>query len=310
MKLKSLALTLSLTVCLSACSGQANESEAPLPETETTVSQTESTKEQTEVTTPQSKTETTTNASPTETQEPKENQAAPSDESDDVENIIEKNVKNRLWDEVVVQENWREVLTTEEAFANFDAITAPPPKGASPEDEIVLLMNRNVLCFDTAYVIPFEFIDSTQGLNYKSDEILHVRVRSEYFSTIQDIKNLYAQTYTEECANRLFYGTEDRPLQTFIKDENGIIWVDMRTPVWSSNPFFHPSYIEIVNQSESDCEFLWHYVSYDYGDYFTDYLPHEFFPFHNQIKCYAVKENDEWKLTFLIYDNPTYSDIY
>lgn len=308
MKLKSLALTLSLTVCLSACSDQAKESGTPFSETETTVSQTESTKEQTAVTTPQSKPETTTNASPAETQEPTEKQTALSNESDNGENIIEKSVENRLlWDEVVVQENWREVLTTEEAFANFDAITAPPPKGASPEDEIVLLMNRNVLCFDTAYVIPFEFIDPEQEFNYSSDDILHARVRSEYFNTIQDIKNLYAKTYTEECANLLFYGTEDRPLQTFIKDENGIIWVDMRcVTVWSTNPFYHPSYIEIVSQSESDCEFLWHYVSYDYGDYFTDYLPHEFFPFHNQIKCYAVKENDEWKLTFLIYDNPIY----
>lgn len=260
MKLKSLALTLSLTLCLSACSGQTAESEAPLSETETTVSQTESTKEQTEVTTPQSKTETTTNASPAETQEPKENQAAPSGESDDVENIIEKSVENRLlWDEVVVQENWREVLTTEEAFANFDAITAPPPKGASLEDELVLLMNRNVLCFDTAYVIPFEFIDPEQEFNYSSDDLLHARVRSEYFSTIQDIKNLYAQTYTEEYANLLFYGTEDKPQQTFIKDEDGIIWVDMRAPVWSTNPFYHPSYIEIVSRSESDCEFMWHF---------------------------------------------------
>ncbi len=239
-------------------------------------------------------------------------------EPDSSEDITELNEDNRhsygaidpeIWGEFIVPENWREILTTEEAFERFDEITAPLPEGDSPEDEIVLLMNRNVLCFDTAYVNSFEFIDSAQGLDYRSDDILHVRVRSEYFSTIQDIKNLYAQTYTEECANRLFYGTEDRPLQTFIKDENGIIWVDMRCVlVWSTSPFYNPSYIEIVSQSESDCEFLWHYVSYDYGDYFTDYLPHEFFPFHNQIKCYAVKENDEWKLTFLIYDNPTYME--
>ncbi len=297
MKFKKWALTLSLTLCFSACSGQANESETPFSETETTVSQTESTKKQTEVTTPQSKAETATNASLTETREPKENQAVPSDESDDVESIIEKSVENRLWDEVVVQENWREVLTTKEAFANFDAITAPPPKGASPEDEIVLLMNRNVLCFDTAYVIPFEFIDPEQEFNYSSDDILHARVRSEYFNTIQDIKNLYEQTYTEECANRLFYGTEDRPRQTFIKDEDGIIWVDMRTPVWSTNPFYHPSYIEIVSQSESDCEFMWHF-----GGVVDCSGP----LIHQQIRCNAIKENNEWKLTFFIYDSPAY----
>lgn len=295
--LKIISCVLSIAL-LGSCAPASEESAklSTLPMTESLPSDSEST----ETTAPETSAEAVSSSDEHLPEEstliPDENsteETISSAETDDGENANEW-----IWGEFIIPENWREVLTTEEAFANFDAITAPLPKGASLEDEIVLLMNRNVLCFDTAYATPFESIDPEQEFDYRSDGILHDRVRSEYFSTIQDIKNLYSQTYTEECANRLFYGTEDKPRQIFVKDEDGIIWIDMRcVTYWSTSPFYNRTYVEIVNESELNCEFLWHYPR---AVYYDD------LPFHQQIKCTAVRENDEWKLTFLIYDNPTY----
>lgn len=205
------------------------------------------------------------------------------------------------WRELV-PENWREILTTEEAFENFDAIVAPSPKGASLEDELVLLMNRNTLCFSIGHLETFEFIDPVSGLKYSSDEALHIRARSEYVRTIREIENLEKLTYTEEYAYVSFYGTEDRPRQEFIKDEDGVIWIDMRcVGNWVNDPFRDRTYIEIVDRSDSLCEFIWHYVEYDY---INDDPPREFFPLHRTINGFAVKENDEWKLAYTIFNNP------
>lgn len=228
------------------------------------------------------------------------NETIPSINPDGEESVKEKNSEEWIWGNFVVPKNWREILTTEEAFAGFDEITAPLPKGASLEDEIVLLMNRNVLCFGIGHLEMFEFIDPVSGLKYSSDEALHVRARSEYFSTIREIESLYKQTYTEDYAYISFYGTEDRPRQEFIKDEDGIIWIDMRcVGNWVRDPFKLRSYIEIMNVSDTNCEFLWHYGgAVDHSDPLT----------HQQIRCNAVKEKSEWRLTFAIYDNPTYME--
>lgn len=209
-------------------------------------------------------------------------------------------------EEFVAPENWWEVLTTEEAFENFDVITAPPPKGASLEDELVLLMNRNTLCFSIAHLETFEFIDSTQGLKYWSDEELHVRARSEYVSTIREIENLEKLTYTEEFAYASFYGTEDRPRQAFIKDEDGVIWIDMRcVGNWVNDPFRDRSYIEIVNRSDSLCEFLWHYFDHERTCFFSeDWESYDWYPFIQEIHGFAVKENGEWRLAYTVFNNP------
>lgn len=221
------------------------------------------------------------------------------DEPDSSEDITEIGVDNWLLDGFVVPENWREILTTKEALENFDAIVAPLPKGASLEDEIVLLMNRNILCFDTGELRSFELIDHISSVGGKS-EMLLIRVYSEHYKSIQDIKNLYHQTYTETYAHYLFYGTEDMPLQLFIKDEGGILWVNMQNVGhWVTDPFCNRSYIEIVNRSESICEFIWHYISYDSAD-----LSYEFFPVHHTINGFATNENGEWRLAYLIFDNP------
>ncbi len=226
------------------------------------------------------------------------------DEPDSSTDITDKSVDNWLLDGFVVPENWQEVLTTKEAFESFDLITASLPEGASLEDEIVLLMNRNILCFDTKVLQSFELVDHISSGGGKSEMILG-KVYSDYFKSVQDIKKLYHQTFTEAYAHYLFYGTEDKPQQIFIRDEEGILWVNMeKVGNWATDPFRDRSYIEIVDHSESICEFLWHYVSYDYGDYFTDYLPHEFFPFHHTINGFAVNENGEWRLAYLILDNP------
>ncbi len=102
-----------------------------------------------------------------------------------------------------------------------------------------------------------------------------IRVYSEHFKSVQDIKNLYYQTYTETYAHYLFYGAEDKPLQIFIKDEEGLLWVDLqKVGNWVTDPFRNQSYIEIVNRSESICEFIWHYISYGSTD-----LSYVFFQF-------------------------------
>lgn len=221
------------------------------------------------------------------------------EKTDSSGDITERSVDNWLLDGFVVPENWQEVLTTEEAFENFDAITAPLPKGVSPEDEIVLLMNRNILCFDTRQLGSFELIDHVSSVGGEA-EMLLARVYSEHFKSVQDIKNLYHQTYTETYAHYLFYGTEDNPRQIFIRDEEGILWVNFqKVGNWVTDPFRNRSYIEIVNRSESLCEFIWHYISYDFTD-----LSCDFFPIHHTINGFAINENDEWRLSYLILDNP------
>lgn len=297
--LKIISCVLSFAL-LGSCAPASEESAelSTLPMTESLPSDSEST----ETTAPETSAEA---VSSSDERLPEESTLIP-DENSTEETISSaetddgENVNKWIWGEFIVPDNWREVLTTEEAFERFDEITAPLPEGASLEDEIVLLMNRNVLCFSIGHLERFEFIDPVSGLKYSSNEALHVRARSEYFSTIREIENLYKQTYTEDYAYISFYGTEDRPRQEFIKDEDGIIWIDMRcVGNWVRDPFKLRSYIEIVNVSDTDCEFLWHYGgAVDHSDPLT----------HQQIRCYAVKENIEWRLTFAVYDNPTYME--
>ncbi|MCM1334474.1 MAG: hypothetical protein NC084_01185 [Bacteroides sp.] len=210
---------------------------------------------------------------------------------------VDPGAYNWMIEGYVVPENWREIYTYDEAFENFDTVAAPPPKGSSFEDEIVLLMNRNILCWSNGQLYPFEFLDDLpDSIGPGLGETFPIRVRSDYYKTVKEIEESERSTYTEAYADRFLYGTEERPWRLFLSDEDGIIWIDLlRVGNWVTNPFRERSYLEITARTDEFCKFLWHYI-----DYTIEYHV----PLHRTINGYAVRENGEWRLAYAVFSNP------
>lgn len=193
-------------------------------------------------------------------------------------------------DGFVVPENWIEVMTAEKAFENFEELKDAEQNEKSLEEIVAALMNKNVIAFELL-----------NGRGYEFDEQTDISaIHSEYFDSYDDITDLINGTYTsdftdEYLSRKLFYQEND---QLFAERNNLAKWV--------TAPFSDKTtYIEILNTDNSidTCSFIWHYVSWERWDYENNDTD-EWYPHHFQMTFQAVKENDEWRLTKMIFDNP------
>ncbi len=199
-----------------------------------------------------------------------------------------------------VPENWLPVMTTAEVLDSFDSIFADM-SGKSTAEQIQTLLHRNVFCFNT-WAGSRTFV---AGGRLNEPDFPNVPVFSDYFSSLEELSAIAHSTYTTEDADRLMNGS-DRAGALFY-EENGELMADMsKSIIWSSPPFEQTGYVEVIEETEEQCVFVWHYLDPEYFDENgkeTDYTYYH----HRTITYSASKQDGEWRLDGLLLNNPEIS---
>lgn len=214
------------------------------------------------------------------------------------------NPDNWYVDGYTIPSNWTAVMTSDEAFEHFDEVIGETQhgKGKSIDEIIKTLLNRNVIAFEILYGRDpaYEFDDDIDPSSANNPNVHPIR--SDYFNCLDDIINIMNGTYTETLAEERLNGSNGE--RKLFLEEDGKLFVDYDSMYyWSSDPFQSKTYIEILDSSESECIFVWHYIAWERWDY-EDNDTTEFYPHHMQMTFRAVTENGEWRLTSIIFDNP------
>lgn len=111
-----------------------------------------------------------------------------------------------------------------------------------------------------------------------------------------------------EEADRLINGN-DRHIPA-MTEENGQLMLDITGGIrtWNTDPFANRTYIEVTGCTDDTITFEWHSIDWEpYGYDYKDtgvWTPH-----HQSFTFHAVKENGEWRLANLLFDNPELEDI-
>ncbi|MBP3857333.1 MAG: M23 family metallopeptidase [Ruminiclostridium sp.] len=200
-------------------------------------------------------------------------------------------------------ESWRELYTYEEALGHIDEIKNNG-QGDFPEQTILWLMNRNDIAFHIGTWHIFDEIvweDKDKNEAYSTGDIF--KLSSPYISSLSDIEAFMKDTFTVEGAREQLVNIDGLPRYT---EENGDIFTEWNTGItWNTNPFNCRTYIEIVDSDDKTITFNWHYIDWEYFDFSNtdrDFST----PLHEQMQFRAVKENGEWRLPMLIFDNPEF----
>lgn len=208
-------------------------------------------------------------------------------------------------EEFVVPRNWLPIMTSEEAFEHFDEIIDESQSEKNVSEIIQNLMNRNVIAFEIIYGRDpaYESIKTVESSDENHSLTTGVRqIRSDYFNCLNDINNIMNGTYIQRLAYERLNGAEGENVLFF--EEDGKLFVDGDSMYyWSSDPYTDRTFIEILDSSESECIFLWHYIAWEHWDY-EDNRTYEPYPYHMQKTVYAVMEDNEWRLTSIVFDNP------
>lgn len=210
-------------------------------------------------------------------------------------------------EEFVIPKNWLSIMTSEEAFEHFDEIIDESQSEKNVSEIIQNLMNRNVIAFEILYGRDpaYESIKTVEPSDENHSLTTGIRqIRSDYFNCLNDINNIMTGTYIQRLAYERLNGAEGERVLFF--EEDGKLFVDYDSMYyWSSDPYTDRTFIEILDSSESECIFVWHYIAWEHWDYEDNdtYVPH---PYPMQKKVYAVIEDNEWRLTSIVFDNPEY----
>ena len=213
-------------------------------------------------------------------------------------------------DDSMVPDNWIPVYSFAEAAQNFHEIVSADVSSMDTADAVIALANKSIL-FTAAFHYVFWDADvehpyySETYKNPYADELPHyanqpiypVILLSEYYTDIQEIYDLGAETYIDRALNDEndgFYYHRGRLRKPFMK-ENGVSYIDkLVLPTWNYIPFRLRSYIEIVSESEDKCSFIWHTPNWEMlGD-----PPEEGWEFdYYDCAAEAVYEDGSWKLS-------------
>ena len=198
----------------------------------------------------------------------------------------------------VVPDNWVAVMTDKEAFEHYDRLTGEIQEDKTVEEIVENLVNRNILVFEIFH-----------GSGYESETITDLavsytgihRITSAPFDSAEDLVELVNGTYTSDVAAN--YRSDDGDPRAFF-EQDGELYVDInKIYVWNTNPFSFQTYLEFISADDSDCTFIWHYVTWEYYDYEYNNTD-ELYPHHYGMTFHAVRENDVWRLISPIFDNP------
>ena len=198
-----------------------------------------------------------------------------------------------------VPEDWIAVMTREDAFEHYDELVGETQEGKTTEEIVETLVNRNILVFEIFHGWGWE----CKNTNISSvDAYPQQPITSDFFDSVEDLVKLVNGTYTTSMATEIYHSDDDKPAAFF--EQDGELYADFSKMYnWSTQPFKWQTYLEFADIDDSTCTFIWHYVTWEYFDYeYND--TNEPFSHHNQMTFRAVKENNEWRLTSIIFDNP------
>lgn len=201
----------------------------------------------------------------------------------------------------VVPDDWIAVMTEEEAFEHYDELAGAVQEGKTIEEIVETLVNRNILVFEIFRGFGFEY----EKINDPTFSYSINRITSAPFDSVEELVKLVNGTYTASYAADYFhrYHFDDDTHAVFF-EQDGELYVDFnKMYIWSTAPFIWQTYLEFIDTDDSTCTFVWHYITWEYWDYeYND--TNETYSHHNQMTFRAVKENNEWRLTSIILDNP------
>ena len=203
-------------------------------------------------------------------------------------------------------ESWRELYTYEDALEHIDEIKGYGQSDFA-EQTIVQLMNRDNIAFHIGTWHIFDEIvweDKDENEAYSTGDIF--KLSSPHFGSVSDIEAFMKDTFTIEEARDWLVTRDGSPRYT---ERNGELTAEWNTGItWNTDPFDQRTYIEIVDSDDETIIFNWHYIDWEYFDFSNtdrDYAT----PLHEQMQFRAVKENGEWRLPMLIFDNPELEKI-
>ena len=240
--------------------------------------------------------ETTTAAATTTTTLAATTTTTTQEETDAVSFTGEAVPNNWYTEGFVVPDNWVAVMTDEEAFEHYDRLTGETQEGKTVEEIVENLVNRNIIVFEIFHGSGFELKN-----NHISSYNVPQPITSDYFDSTEDLVELVKGTYTSETVEG-YLRDEGKPAAFF--EQDGELYVDFNKMYnWNTNPFSFQTYLEFISADDSDCTFIWHYVTWEYFDYeYND--TDETYSHHYGMTFHAVREDDGWRLTSTIFDNP------
>ena len=312
--IKTKAYILGISAALILCGCNSSETEQPDLNTDVTSSPITVSISQTEETAKPSETENTAEtAAITEAV-----QATEADQTEEPEEtdrptayIPEDRFEVREYpDDSIVPAEWIPVYSFAEAAQNFHEIVSADVSNMNTSDAVIALANKSII-FTAAFHYVFWDSDdehpyysetyknpyADENPHYADQPIYPVLLSSEYYTDIQEIYDLGAETYIDSALNDKnngFYYDKGKLRKPFMK-ENGVSYIDkLVLPTWNFLPFRLRTYIEIVSETEDKCSFIWHTPNWEMlGDPPEDGW--EFNYYHCPAE--AVYEDGSWKLS-------------
>lgn len=128
-------------------------------------------------------------------------------------------------------------------------------------------------------------------------------IEFDNYESFSDFQNSIYSTYTEEYAAYLLENFLDKGERTFFEDENGKIFMNHNvfgTAIVDAFRYGRESYtFQIISSDSTVCEFLFSFRMWnEYGSPLPGVLSGE--DTIVTLKCKAVREEDGWKLPYMI----------
>ncbi len=198
-------------------------------------------------------------------------------------------------DDKVVPAEWIPVYSFAEAAKNFEEVVSSNVSNMNTADAIVALANKNIIFVDSFTTYLFWKADPNQVYQPEGGgNPLYPIISLNYYNNIQEIYDLGAETYTESALKKWYTPRSSYAAGNPFIEENGVFYVDETgLPIWNFAPFMDRTYIEILNETEDRCSFIWHRPDWEKLN-----EPEEGYEFYYySCDCEAVYENGSWKLS-------------
>ena len=192
------------------------------------------------------------------------------------------------------------IPSVDDILCDYDRVISAGQEGLTMEETVALLMCRNAVAFDVHQFNCFDFISRPESLDFSSGEPLICELGSEVFGCTEDIRRLFSATYTASLAEELMLRNG---APAFWDNESGRICIDLSQGggTWCTQPFSTATEIQLCYTSDRYCEFVWHYTQPILDE------DNEIRAYPCEMLCAAVKENGEWRLAMMVFDNPEIS---
>ncbi len=317
-KTKTYILGLSAAIMLCGCGNVGDEQPNINTETSSSIiavytSITEKNTETTEITKPAEITETTEATTVTEMTTVTEATTVTEETPNVTDNVSAEIEILECPDDEIVPAEWLPVCYFLDAVQNFDDIVSADVSKMDTADAIIALANKNVIFMNTFVSDIFcnadidhpYYSENYKNPNYPDKPIYPITLN--YFTDIQEIYDLGSETYTDNALED-FYASGGKVSRRCFMKENGVSYIDLwATPIWDSRPFEVRTYIEILEETENKCSFIWHvpnWTIYALSPELAASKPRTagYYYFYYNYHTEAEYINGSWKLTEVRHD--------